>query len=223
MPSLRQSEVVRVAAGDACRARRRAHGGCRRRAVSHRRSAVPLHRDRRGRGRDRRRGGQRDRPPRRVGFPRRAQPAVRPDRFRDGGRYAAVALHRGRPRRAAAAAVRGRAAERPAPVHLHRAARVAPGRSGPWPGGRGPAFIRGDHADARLRAEQPPAVHLARSGAGGRPVCRRAGRRARCLEPAAGALAGRHAVAAHRRPARFPARLESAASSSRGRRSTSWS
>ena len=72
-----QPDVVRVAAGEARRTRRGAHGRRRRRALSGRRSRLPVHRDHRGRGRDPRRRRQRDRPPRGVGLPRRAEPALR--------------------------------------------------------------------------------------------------------------------------------------------------
>ena len=62
------------------------------------------------------RGRERDRPPRRLRLPRRAEPPVRPDRLPDRGRDRAAALHRGRPRRAARAPVRGRPAQRPGPA-----------------------------------------------------------------------------------------------------------
>ena len=91
-----EPDAVRVAACDAPRARRRTHSSDRRGALPGRGSRVPVHRDRRGRGRDPRRRRQRDRPPRAVGLPRRAEPALRPDGVRHRGRHRAAALHRRR-------------------------------------------------------------------------------------------------------------------------------
>ena len=71
------------------------------------------------------RGRARDRPARRVGLPGRDEPPVGPDGLPDGGRDAADALHRGRPRRATAAAVRRRPALRPAAVDVHGSPRGA--------------------------------------------------------------------------------------------------
>ena len=186
----------------------------RRRAVPRRRSAVSVHRDPRGRGGDPRRGRQRDRPPRPVEVPRRAEPALRADGLRHGGGHAAAALHRRRPRRAARAAVRGRAAERPRALDVHRAAGGAAAGRGHRPGDRRPALVRGDDADARLRAQQPPAVHLARPSDG------RAALVAGSTRAAARAAAGRRGAARRRRRARSRARSGSAASSRRARRST---
>ena len=75
-------------------------------------------------------------------------------------------------------------------LDLHRAARGAAARPGPRPRDRRPALVRGDDADARLRAQQPPAVHLARLRARRRSDGGRARRRTRRGEPAAGALPG---------------------------------
>ena len=125
-PMLSASQLRRLAElGEERTARRR------RRALPRRRPALPVHRDPRGRGRDSRRGRQRDRAARPVGLPRRDEPAVRADRLPDRGRHRAAALHRGRPRRASAAAVRRRPAQRSAAVDVHRAARgAAAGRTG---------------------------------------------------------------------------------------------
>ena len=141
--------------------------------------SVPVHRDHRGRGRDRRRRRPGDHPPRPVEVPRRAEPALGTDRLRHRGRHPALALHRRRPRRDARAAVRRRAAERPRPVHIHRQARGAPDGGGPGPADRWPALVRGDDADARLRAQQPPAVQP------GRTSCLRRAKRPSCACPVA--------------------------------------
>ena len=101
----------------------------------------------------------------RVEVPGRAEPAVRADGLPHRRRHAAPALHRRRPRRAAVAAVRGRAAQRPLAVDVHRPARGAAAGAGRRVGDRRPALVRGDHADARLRAEQSAALHLARRDA----------------------------------------------------------
>ena len=61
---------------------------------------------------------------------------------------------------------------------------------GSRPRDRRPAYLGGDRAHGRVRARQPPAVHLARPGAR-RPGRRGAGRRARRREPAARAASGR--------------------------------
>ena len=181
-PMLSDSQLATLAdVGD------EAHGRCRRPALPRRRSAVPVHRDHRRRGRDRRRRRPGDHPPRPVEVPRRAEPALGTDRLRHRGRHPALALHRRRPRRDARAAVRRRAAERPRPVHIHRQARGAPDGGGPGPADRWPALVRGDDADARLRAQQPPAVQLAgRAACGGRSAPRAPAR----WRGAAGALAG---------------------------------
>ena len=168
---------------------------------------------------------QRDRPSRGVGLPRRAEPAVRTDGVRHGGRHRAAALHRRRARGAALAAVRGRPAER------SRARRPSSPGAKRSSGSRGigleivgPHSSEGDHADARLRPQQPPAVHLARPRARRRSSGGGSGRGPRRGEPAPGQAAGRRRAPAARRPARSPARSGSASSSRRGRRSTcSWS
>ena len=61
-----------------------------------------------------------DRPPRRLGLPRRDEPPLRADRLPDRRRDRADSLHRGRSRSPAAAALRGRLALRPAPLRLRR-------------------------------------------------------------------------------------------------------
>ena len=73
---------------------------------------------------------------------------------------AAPAIHRGRPRRNAIAAVRGRAAQRARAVGVHRPPRGATAGAGHRPGDRGPPHVGGHDADARLRAEQSTAIHL---------------------------------------------------------------
>ena len=104
---------------------------------------------------------QRDRPPWAVGVPRRAEPPVRADGVRHGGRDTAHALHRRRTRGAPFAPVRRWTAERPLALDLHRAPRGAAARPRPRPGDRGPAILAGDHADARFRPEQSAPVHVA--------------------------------------------------------------
>ena len=160
-----QSRTLGVATREARRVGRRAHRARRRGALSRRRPHVPVHRDSRGRGRDRRRGRPRDHPPRSLRLPRRDEPPDGTDRVRDCGRHEAAALRGGRPRHAADAPVRGRAAQRSRAGDVDRAAR------GPATGrrhrsrDRRPALVRSDDADARVRPEQSPPLHL-----GGRPA-----------------------------------------------------
>ena len=52
--------------------------------------------------------------------------------------------------------------ERPRALDVHRAAGSAADGRGARRGGRRPALVRGDAADARLRSDQPRAVHVAR-------------------------------------------------------------
>ena len=141
---------------------------------------LSVHRDPRGRGGDTGSGRPRDRPSRRFEVPGRAEPPVRPGGLPHGGRHRAAALHRGRPRLAAVAAVRGRAAQRPPAVGVHRPARGTATGAGRGCGDHRPALLAGDDADARLRAQPAPAVHMAR----------RAGR-----ERSPGAAAERHRAA----------------------------
>ena len=178
---------------------------------------LSVHRHPRGRGGDPRRSRQRDRPPRRLELSRRAEPALRTDRLRDRGRDEAAALHRGRPRRVARAAVRRRSAQRPRPLDVHRSTRGAPARPGDRPRDRRASLVRGDDADAGLRPRQPAPVQLAgrpaagRSGAAARsaprrhraaaPVARRGAARARG-RPRAGAARGSRPARRRRRPRR---------------------
>ena len=155
-------------------------------------------------------------------LPRRAEPPVRADGVRHGGRHAAAALHRRRPRRAAIAAVRGRAAQRPRALDLHRAARGAAARPGHRPGDRRPAlvrrrrmrmldFARSNRLPFTWRDPSTDDPRRRSSPGSTRRACRSCGCRA---APSCAA----------RRPARSRARSGSAASSRRGRRSTcSWS
>ena len=77
-------------------------------------------------------GRARDRPPRRLGLSRRDEPPLGPDRVPDRGGHAADALHRGRPRRAAAAAVRGRRRSSDLLLSAFMARREALQRSRAW-------------------------------------------------------------------------------------------
>ena len=153
-----------------------------------------------------------------VEVPGRAEPALGPDGVLDRGRDAAPALRRGRPGRPARVAVRGRSAQRPAALDLHRPARSPAAGPGHRPRDRGAALVRGDDAAARLRSGEPPALHLARPRTTRR---RRRPRLARSLPlvrlPGGGELA-------HPSNGEVSARSESAASSAPRRRSTcSWS
>ena len=133
---------------------------------------------------------------------------------------AADALHRGRSRAAAPAAVRGRAAR--AICCCRRSSRAARRCSSEGVGlrGRRPALVGADAADGRLRAAQPAALHLARPGALRRSGGGGADRRARRRRAAAGAAAGRARAAQPVAAARCRARWGSGSSSPRARRST---
>ncbi len=82
-------------------------------------------------------------------------------------------------------------------LHVHRQARGAADGRGAGPADRRPALVRRDDADARLRAQQPPAVHLARRGA---RRGRRAARAPAWWRGAARALAGPGVARARHRP-----------------------
>ena len=101
-------------------------------------------------------------------------------------------------RRAALAPVRGRPAQRPPPLDVHRPARGAAARPGHRPRDRRPALLGSHDADARVRAQQPAAVHLARSRPGGRS--RRGGARRRTRRGAACRSCGCPAASSSRRP-----------------------
>ena len=184
-----EPDVVDIAAGDVCRARRGADGEGRRCAVSRRRSDVSVHRHPRRRGGDPGQRRQRARSPWEVGVPRRVESALGADGLRHGSGHTAVALYRCRPRSIAIAAVRGRPPERPPALDLHRAARGVADGAGRRSRDRRPPLVGSDHADARVRQRQPPSVHL-----GGHVA-------ARWRTAAARALAGRRraARADHRR------------------------
>ena len=159
----RQSDVVAVAAGDARRARRGAHGGRRRRAVPRRRPALSRSsRSSRARWRSSTRPATRSSATAPSGFlgemnllsgqtvfltavvtqPLRYiavdRDALRPLLF-DDGPLSDLLLSTFIARREALQQVAG-----------HR------------PRDRRPALVRGDDADGRVRPQQPPAVHLAR-------------------------------------------------------------
>ena len=107
---------------------------------------LPVHRDPRGRGGDPGRGRQRDRPSRRVGLPRRDQPALRADRLPDRRRNAADALHRRRPRHLRPLLFEDGPLSRPAALDLHRPPRgaaAAGGRRDRDRSGRAPRRRRG--------------------------------------------------------------------------------
>ncbi len=97
-------------------------------------------------------------------LPRRDEPALGPDRLPHRRRHGADALHRRRPRPAAPAAVRGRAAGRPAAVDLHGAAR-APAAGGRRGRGDRAALVAGHPSTGRVRESHAAPPHLARRGA----------------------------------------------------------
>ena len=144
--------------------------------------------------------------------PRRAEPALGADGLRHRGGHAAAALHRRRPRRAARAAVRGRAAERPRALDVHRAARGAADGRGPRPGDRRPALVRRRRCgcSTSCAATALPFTWHDEAPADG-------------ASAAAGAPAGRRGAARALDGRRCRARSASAASSRRARRSTCWS
>ena len=186
-PLLSASQLATLAELGEERTRRR-----RRRAVPRRRPALSVHRDPRGRGGDPRRGRQRDRPARRVGLPRRDEPAVRPDRLRDGGRHASrCATSRSTATCCGRCCSRtGRSSDLRA-LDLHRAARGAAAVAGRRHRDRRPALVRRRRCGCVefARSNRLPFTwrdpSTRRSGRGG------AGRRARRREPAARAAAGR--------------------------------
>ncbi len=165
-----------------------------------------------------RRGGPGDHPPRRLGLPRRDQPALRADGVPDRGRHRADALHRGRSRGAQTAAVRRRLAVGPAAVGVRRAARDAPA-----PRGR---RLR-DHRPARLARHArawstSPGACGSRTPGSCQTRTRRRRRWSRVSTPRdpARAAAGRRSSCAGRATASSPGRSGSAASSRSARRST---
>ena len=126
-----------------------------------------------------------------IGLPRRAEPALRADGVRHRGRHpAACATSPSTARCCARFCTRtGRSA-------ISCCRRSSPGAkrsSGPGarPRDRRPALVQRHDADARVRAQQPAALHLARPRARRRSRGRGARRRTRRGEPAAGAAAGR--------------------------------
>ena len=127
--------------------------------------------------------------------------------------------------------------ERPRALDVHRAARGAAAGRGPRHRDRRPALVRGDDADARLRAQQPPAVHVARPDDGdpraapdGRP--RRGCPAARsCARPSTGQVSRALGIGRELAPARRSTCSSSAAvrrvsarrSTAPPRASTRWS
>ena len=161
-------------------------------------------------------------PPRRLGLPRRDEPAVRADRLPDRGRHpAACATSPSTATRCArCSSTTGRSATsccRRSSPGARRCSRCE---------GVGlevdrPALVRADTRDRRLRAAQPAAVHLARPRARRSDADAGARRRARRRRAAARAAAGRPGAARPVDRARSRARSGSASSSPRARRSTS--
>jgi thioredoxin reductase (NADPH) len=80
--------------------------------------------------------------------------------FVTAGRDEAAALRRGRPRRVARIALRGRTPQRPRPLDVHRSTRGAPARPGDRPRGRRAALVGSHDADAGLRPREPAPVQL---------------------------------------------------------------
>ena len=160
-------------------------------------------------------------------LPRRAQPDDRPDGLSDRHGDAADALHRRRPRRAAAAAVRGRAARRHPALRVHRASRgaaAAPGHRLEIVGPRSSAATRA-MVDYVRRARLPhtwrdpehdddpaTAALVARSR---RTSCRSCGCRA--APSCAGRAGERCGARSASAPSSAPARRSTSSSSAAGR------
>ena len=148
--------------------RRGADRGGRRHPLPRRRPDVSVHRDPRRRGGSPRPARRGDRPPWAARVPGRAQPALRPDRLRDRRGDGAHALHRCRPRRASAPALRRRAAERRRHLDLRAPPRRAPAARWARPRDHRPPLGGGDTIDGRVRPPQPPPPRLARHRRAGR-------------------------------------------------------